>query len=148
MHRTRDGYVRVEQSATDKQLGNAIKSGSRKTTHSVPRVGMGTIPVYGMAGSPDYSNLINSIISILMTIADNTDKLNMIVSILNDKLNLNITASDVSNATGNTQSLKSKLASTLSGLNSSTSKFNNYADSIGDSSLNSIISAMNAIASE
>lgn len=147
MHNTRDGYTKVERSAVDTQLGNALKSASFKNKYGVSTTGMGTVR-YGMAGSADYSKLINSIISILMTIADNTDKLNLIVSILNNKLNLNITESDVSNATTDKESLKAKLSSALNGINSNTSKFNTYADSVGDNSINSIISAMNAIASE
>lgn len=140
-HRTKDGYIRVEYSNVDKQLGNAMKSSAYKN-----KSGKGTL--YGMGTAPDYSKLINSIIGILMTIADNTDKLNLIVTILNEKLNLGISASDVSNATTGAQSLKSKLSSALNGINSSTSKFNTYADSVGDTSINAIISAMNAIASE
>ena len=134
-HRTRDGYVKVEESAEDKRFGNAIKSASRKN-------------VYGMAGTLDYTGLINTIINILMTIADNTDKLNLIVTILNNKLGADITASDVSNATTGSQSLKSKLANAFNGINSMTSKFNTYADTVGDHSTNLIISLMNGLASE
>ena len=123
-----------------------MKLQSRKHTYGTPKVGLGTV-AYGM-GTPDYSKLINSIIGILMTIADNTDKLNLIVSILNNKLNLNISASDVSNATTDKQTLKSRLSNALINLNNGTSKMNSYADAVGDSSINSIISAMNAIASE
>lgn len=127
--RTEYGNIKVEDtSMIDK----------REARISSPKAGMGT--------SVDYSKLINTIITVLMTIADNTDKLNTIVSILNNKLNLNISASDVSNATTDSQSLRSKLLSALNGAN--TSKLNTYADSIGDSSVNYIISAMNAIASE
>lgn len=146
-HKTNDGYVKVEESSIDRQLGNKAKSASRKRTYNNTNVGMGTAR-YGMAGTADYSNLINSIISILMTIAENTDKLNLIVTILNNKLGTSISASDVSNATTDTKTLKAKLANALNGINSSTSKYNTYADSVGDSSINSIISAMNAIASE
>ena len=105
---------------------------------------------YGMAASvaPDYSKFITAIISILTTIADNTDKLNLIVSILNNKLNLDISASDVSNATTNKQSLKSKLANALNSVNAAGNKFNAYNNNIEDGSMNYIISAMNAIASE
>lgn len=138
-HRTKDGYVKVERSAMDAQLANQIKSGTVS--------GMGTNR-FGMGTTIDYSNLINAIINILMTIADNTDKLNLIVTILNNKLGANVTAADVSNATTGAQSLKAKLSNALSGINSNSSKFNNYADDIGDSSINYIISAMNAIASE
>jgi hypothetical protein len=151
-----DGYAKVEESNTDKQLGIAMKSASRKNVYSNKMAsgkGTGTktrsIFGFGTTTNTDYSSLINTIINILMTIADNTDKLNLIVNILNNKLNLNISASDVSNATGSTESLRSKLSTTLSGINNSnTSKLNTYADNIGDGSINSIISAMNAIASE
>ena len=108
---------------------------NRKTTSS--NSGMGT-PIFGMGNSIDYTNLINSIIAILMTIADNTDKLNTIVSILNEKLNLNISASDVSKSSNT--SLKSKLANALNGINSAEYGSNN--------SISSIITAMNAIESE
>ena len=144
-HRTKDGYVKVEESTIDAQLGRAMKSYSRKNVYSEPKV-----ITSGMGTGPNYSKLINSIISILMTIADNTDKLNLIVNILNNKLNLDISASDVSNATTDRQNLKSKLSSALNNINNSSnlSKLNTYADSIGDNSINSIIMAMNAIASE
>ena len=101
---------------------------------------------YGKGTTPDYSKLINTIITVLMTIADNTDKLNLIVTILNEKLNLSISPADVSNATTGRETLKAKLANALNGI--SNNKLNNYADSIGDNSINSIISAMNLIASE
>ena len=93
--------------------------------------------------------LINTIIKILYTIADNTDKLNLIVSILNNKLGVNITANDVNSKTSKT-TLKQKLLQSLNTPNmiTATSKINNYVDNINDNSMNSIIQAMNAIASE
>lgn len=132
-HKAKNGYEKVERPVIDAQLSREMKSNHIR---------------YGTGRTIDYSSLINAIINILMTIADNTDKLNLIVSILNNKLGANVTASDVSNATGNIQSLKSKLSNALNGINSNSSKFNTYADSINDSSINYIISAMNAIASE
>lgn len=151
-HKTRDGYVKVKKSIYDEQLGNAIKLNSRKATYSKPRVGLGTgqnTAVFGMGTTPNYSNLINTIITILMSIADNTDKLNTIVSILNDKLGTSISASDVSKQNAKrSNTLKNKLATSLANVNSDYSKFNSMADSIGDSSINSIIKAMNLIASE
>ena len=93
--------------------------------------------------------LINTIIKILYTIADNTDKLNLIVSILNNKLGVNITANDVNSKT-NKATLKQKLLQSLNTPNmiTATSKINNYVDNINDNGMNSIIQAMNAIASE
>lgn len=143
-HKTKDGYVTVERHAEDKRTGETLNSAIN--AYRASKSGKGTA-IYGMAGTPDYSKFMDSIVSILMTIADNTDKLNLIVTILNEKLNLNITASDVSNATTNKQSLKSMLSNAINGITSS-SKLSNYADDARDSSVNSIISAMNAIASE
>jgi len=145
-HLSREGYTKVDVSTFDTQLGNALKTANRPKVYKYGSVGLGSGPAYGKGTSPDYSKLINSIIKILMTIADNTDKLNIIVSILNNKLGANITASDVSDQNAKHESLKSKLASSLN--NVDLSKFNNAADQIGDNSINSIISAMNAIASE
>lgn len=149
---SKDGYTKVEQSAMDARLGNAIKTGSRKAVYNKnPMTGMGSggTVAFGMGTTPDYSKLINAVINVLMTIADNTDKLNAIVSILNNKLGTNITADDVSNNTNSAkQSLRSKLSDSLSNTSSSLSKFNRYADDVGDSSISSIIAAMNAIASE
>ena len=130
-------YVKYEYSNLDRSLNRAVKDSSRKVVYSRPKVGMGTEGF-------DYSKLINAIIKVLMTIADNTDKLNTIVSILNSKLGTNITAQDVSNYNGNTESLKSSLANIFT----QTSKLNNYADQASDSSMNAIITAMNAIAAE
>ena len=130
-------YVKYEYSNLDKSLNRTVKDSSRKVVYSRPKVGMGTEGF-------DYSKLINAIIKVLMTIADNTDKLNTIVSILNSKLGTNITAQDVSNYNGNTESLKSSLANIFT----QTSKLNNYADQASDSSMNAIITAMNAIATE
>ena len=147
VHETKNGHVILRRSSVDEAYNELVKSDNRASKRNKSGMGTRNVAVYGMGNkTPDYSKLINSIITILMTIADNTDKLNTIVSILNNKLNLNISASDVSNATSGDQSLKSKLATALNGVNSST--FNDYANSAKDSSINTIISAMNAIASE
>ena len=101
---------------------------------------------YG-TGTAD-TRLINTIINILYSIADNTDKLNTIVAILNSKLGTKITSNDISNNTG-METLKAKLQNSLNNVtNTATSKMNAYADSIGDFSINTVIQAMNAIASE
>lgn len=122
-------------------------TGIRVKNNSTPNTGRGTVR-YGMAGATDYSGLINVIITILTHIAENTDKLNLAVNILNGKLGSDITPTDVSNATKGGQSLKSKLSSALSGIIPSVSKFNTYADGVGDSFTNAIMVAMNNVASE
>lgn len=151
---SKNGYVTMEEGAMDRRLGEAIKTNSRKHVYNkYPASGRGTAvvePKFHAAGTTDTvanSKLLNTIISILVTIAENTDKLNMIVSILNDKLNINITESDISKAKEDSQSLKSRLSEAINA-NSNLSRFNSYADNVADSSINSIISAMNAIASE
>ena len=128
----------MHYSVNDDSLKQTSKNTAKNNTNET------TTPVFGMAAtsSIDYTKLINSIIAILMTIADNTDKLNTIVNILNKKLNLNISASDVSNETSGKQTLKSKLATALNGINNSSTANSQ------DNSINAIITAMNAIASE
>ena len=151
---SKDGYHTVEYSAFDKAAGRAMKSGQRKNVYAYH--GMGTAQdiamkpsIVGVSTSPDYSKLINAIINILMTIANNTDKLNTIISILNDKLGVEITEQDVTNKTGTSETLKMKLAGAI-GANSAinASRLTGFADKSADSGLQAIISAMNAIASE
>ena len=111
------------------------------TPNNVNNYGKGTV-------STDNSALISTIIKILYTIADNTDKLNTIVSILNDKLGIDISASDINSKT-NKVNLKQKLMSSLSpSMITSTSKLNKYADDIDSNEINNIIKTMNLIASE
>lgn len=147
-------YTTTEISEVDMLASRIEKNNSRKHVYNkYPTYGRGTAvvePKFHAAGTTDTvanSKLLNTIISILVTIAENTDKLNMIVSILNDKLNINITESDISKAKEDSQSLKSRLSEAINA-NSNLSRFNSYADNVVDSSINSIISAMNAIASE
>lgn len=131
-----DGYFKTEEPLEAPAISHMQKSITRKNTY----YGKGT------TDNVNNSNLLNSIVKILMTIADNTDKLNLIVNILNEKLGINVTADDVANNTGNAQTLKSQLQSGLgTGANS---KFTSYSDAIGDGSLNAVINAMNAIAAE
>lgn len=94
----------------------------------------------------DYSQLLNVIIKALATIADNTDRLNTIVTLLNDRLGTDISASEVSTASmnSNKESIKSKLKKAL--LNQQ--KDIMFDSSNDNSSMNVIIKAMNAIASE
>lgn len=151
---TKDAFGNIgytEMSPDDQKLAEAARQYNRKFSY-VKNYGLGTKnndAQYGRATITDYSKLINSIITILYTIADNTDKLNLIVTILNNKLGTDITSSDVANASAsNTETLKQKLQTSLNNTATQTSKLNSIADTIGDSSMNSIIAAMNAIASE
>ena len=101
------------------------------------------------ATSINYSGLFRQVVSILLRVASNTDKLSTIISILNNKLNINITAEDIANAQNGDSSSERLAAAIANASNASKmSKLNTYADTIGDSSIYNIISAMNAIASE
>ena len=156
--RDRDGSTRkVVMSGIDREIARAYKSASRPHTYTKYGTGtasedgstlLGYLSNYANTKVVDNSYLINTIIKILYTIADNTDKLNTIVAILNEKLSIDITSDDIANNSGN-ETLKSKLYSSLNNLaGTATSKMNSYADTVGDSSLNTIIEAMNMIAAE
>ena len=95
----------------------------------------------------NYTALLNVIIQTLAAIADNTDKLNSIVTLLNERLGTNITSSDVSKQSMNNQSIKSKIKNALL-TQQSVNEYGNYVNNTNNSSLNVIINAMNAIASE
>lgn len=140
-----EGVATVEYSNLDKAIGKYLSGGYRVPTPTPPK--------YGKGGnisndSPSLDNtLIKQIIQILLTVANNTDKLNTIVTILQEKLNINITSKDVADAqTGSSAS--ENLARALMQTNNASSKLNTYADTVGDASINSIIQAMNAIAAE
>lgn len=145
----KEGYHTVEYSGWDKKAGNEIKNFNRA---GGARFGRGSelptgVSFYGMGGNTDYSGLIKQIVEILLKVASNTDKLNTIASILQEKLNLNVSAQDVANAQ-NGSSSSEQLARALMNANATSSKMNTYADTVGDSSIHSIITAMNAIAAE
>ena len=106
-----------------------------------------TIPESNNNSNINYTALLNVIIQTLAAIADNTDKLNSIVALLNERLGTNITSSDVSQKSMNNQSIKSKLKGALLA-QQNTDNYNNYSGNYNNSSMNVIINAMNAIASE
>ena len=98
-------------------------------------------PKYGKGNSnANYSKLIENIVDILMDIADNTDKLNTIVTILNDKLGIDVTK-ELNNKKANKETKKRRLRSALNSSKQANSDIN--ADSI-----NTIVNNMNALASE
>ena len=130
-----NGYFTIETHPEDRMLDLQAKSINNRIRN---RYGTGTTD----------TRFINTIINILYAIADNTDKLNTIVAILNSKLGMKLTAKDISRNTGS-ETLKAKLQSSLdAAVNNSMTKINSYADSISDFSINTIIQAMNTIASE
>ena len=148
LHINDDGTTTVRDKRTGKVIGKTAgfkgKAGKGAGNKPMTRYGMAT----GTTTNVDQSVLINTIVSILMKIAENTDKLNTIVSILNSKLGMNISAADINNNTGS-ESLKTRLRNSLnSAMLSQGADVSNARDSINNASMNSIISAMNALASE
>ena len=96
---------------------------------------------YGMAARNNNTNkLIETVIEILMTIADNTDKLNTIVSILNDKLGIDV-SKELNNKDLTKDTKKKKLRQSLMNQTQANSD-------IDAQSINFILSSMNALASE
>ena len=93
------------------------------------------------------ANILNVIIQTLAAIADNTDKLNSIVTLLNERLGTNITSSDVSKQSMNNQSIKSKIRKALNTSNAGNDTANAYGD-LNKNNISVIINTMNAIASE
>ena len=103
---------------------------------------------YGKASNSVSPEVIKAITELLLRIANNTDTLGIILKILKEKLDINISASDIAYAqTGN--SISEKLAAAIANSNSSAlRKLNTYADTIENDSMASLITSMNAIAAE
>ena len=95
----------------------------------------------------NYNQLLNVIIEILSSIADNTDKLNVIVELLNEKLGTNINSKEVSQKAMNKESIKSKIRKALNTNNAGNDTANAYGD-LNKNNISVIINTMNAIASE
>lgn len=125
----------------DSNISNPILSGS------VERAPVNVQTINTNNSNINYTALLNVIIQTLAAIADNTDKLNSIVALLNERLGTNITSSDVSQKSMNNQSIKSKLKGALLA-QQNTDNYSNYNSNYNNSSMNIIIDAMNAIASE
>lgn len=97
-------------------------------------------PTSGMGTTNNTNKLIETVIEILMTIADNTDKLNTIVSILNDKLGIDV-SKELNNKDLTKDTKKKKLRQSLMNQTQANSD-------IDAQSINFILSSMNALASE
>ena len=143
-------------SGFDQDYVTAEKSLSRPHTYrgnNNIKYGTGVSNINNYSESPvvmtnDNTKLIATIINILYTIADNTDKLNSIIAILNNKLGVNISSNDINRDAADT--LKAKIQKSLmsSSITTATSKINSHIDDAMDASISSIINAMNLIASE
>lgn len=105
------------------------------------RYGRGTSSNYGR-GTDDAA--MAQIIAALIAIAENTDNLNLIVSILNERLGTSVTAEEFANNAGKS-SVKSQIMNSLN-----TAGFSKFSDKFGldnESSLQSIMTELNSIAS-
>lgn len=94
----------------------------------------------------DYGTFLQTIVSVLMSIADNTALLNKILSILSDNFNINIDKSDIEAAStktkAQTEAALNQLVQRSSGNNVNVSKLLNNKDT------EYILAAMKAIATE
>ena len=99
-----------------------------------------------MAGQTNTSNAeLVAIVKALVTIADNTDKLNIIVNILTERLGVQVSAEDIQKAK-ESASTRDQLINQLNstGFNGISNAF----DQASNSSLESVMAAANRIASE
>ena len=97
------------------------------------------------ANAVDYQTFLQTIITILMTIADNTALLSKILEILSDKLDINIDKNEIKTAVKNSQNDARKRISDI--LNRSVNG-TNYGKAINDDYTSYLVAAMSAIAKE
>lgn len=99
---------------------------------------------YGVSNSSASSTdkLLTIIIEVLQVIANNSEKLSEIVSLLSRALDLNLTENDISGLSSNNAQIKNKIANALKVQGS----VNGMGSSIMDASTESLASAMYAIA--
>ena len=132
-------------SIRDTSKTNAYSSAFNKFNNSTP-VKRSIVRAPQPSGT-NYNQLLNVVIEILTSIADNTDKLNVIVELLNEKLGTNISSKEVSQKAMNKESIKSKIRKALYSNNTGDDTAGYYGD-INKDHVTSIINTMNAIASE
>ena len=141
-------------------IGTSILTG-RATTNSNKSTSLPNIKsVYGVnnssgtAPSPNYSstgrsssgsttdNLLSVIVEILQIIANNSEKLSEIVTLLSKALDLNLTDNDISGLSSNNTKIKNKIANALKAQGSA----NGLGSSSMSSSTESLAAAMYSIA--
>ena len=132
-------------SIRDTSKTNAYSSAFNKFNNSTP-VKRSIVKAPQSSGT-NYNQLLNVVIEILTSIADNTDKLNVIVELLNEKLGTNISSKEVSQKAMNKESIKSKIRKALNTNNAGNDTANAYGD-LNKNNISVIINTMNAIASE
>ena len=90
----------------------------------------------------DTDKLLSIIIEVLQVIANNSEKLSEIVSLLSKALDLNLTDNDISGLSSNNAQIKNKIANALKVQGST----NGLGDSIMNASTESLATAMYSIA--
>lgn len=97
---------------------------------------------YSNSSNSNTDRLLSIIIEILQIIANNSEKLSEIVSLLSKSLDLNLTDNDISKLSSNNSQIKNKIANALKSQGSA----NGMGSSIMDASTESLASAMYSIA--
>lgn len=107
-------------------------------------ISTGTTVMAG-SGSVSYTVFLETIITILMSISDNTDTLTKILDILSQNFNINVSKSDVSNATSRSSN---KAKDALRQLMTDRSNANDVANILQSKNTGYLIEAMTRIAQE
>ena len=120
-------------------------------TNSLPSLSRSTATTTGTNGYSNYGTtssvsstdkLLSIIIEVLQVIANNSEKLSEIVSLLSKALDLNLTDNDISGLSSNNAQIKNKIANALKVQGSA----NGLGDSIMNASTESLATAMYSIA--
>lgn len=120
-------------------------------TSSLPSLSRSTVTTTGTNGYSNYDTsssvsstdkLLSIIIEVLQVIANNSEKLSEIVSLLSKALDLNLTDNDISGLSSNNAQIKNKIANALKVQGSA----NGLGDSIMNASTESLATAMYSIA--
>lgn len=138
-----NGFHEVEQTPEDASINKALQKPQIIKPQKKVKFGRGDaqLPI-------NYSGFFQEIVKLLIKIAQNSDKLNNIIKILDEKYDIKVSSTDIANVQNGSSSAE-KLAAIISNSNQAAlSKLNTYADTVGDTSIITIMSAMNAIAME
>ena len=122
---------------------NAFRDDSTTYTTASTNSSYKAVPVSTNNGAVDYQTFLQTIVTILLTIADNTALLTKILEVLSDNLDMKIDKNEITAAAKSSQDNARKRRENI--LNNAGS---NYGKTLNDNYTNYLISAMTAIASE
>ena len=100
------------------------------------------------SGMVDYSTFLQTIVTILMSISDNTALLTKVIEILSSNLDINVSKSDLEKATSNSRAQTEAAIQQLLRNSSNGGNAEQISKVLNDKDTNYIISAMRAIAGE